>query len=70
MVGRKEIRGLDFETLEDYFKYIVDSKINGNKRQATNLHDELSHPQKSKFLEWLLGNMSADDALEVLRYIQ
>jgi hypothetical protein len=52
MVSKKLIKSLDFETIEDYFNYIVDSKINGNRQQAQELYNNLSTRQKEAFAMW------------------
>ena len=52
MVSKKTIKSLDFDTIEDYFNYIVDSKINGNRGQAKELYNDLSSRQKNSFKKW------------------
>ena len=52
MVTLKTIQGLDFETLYEYFEYIVDSRTNGNRQQAKELYKDLSAKQKTEFANW------------------
>ena len=52
MVTLKTIQGLDFETIEDYFEYINESIMNGQKKQAQTLYKDLSEKQKTEFLCW------------------
>lgn len=53
MVTQNKIKGLDFETLEDYFDYIIESKANGQRTQARELFNELSKEQKREFFEYV-----------------
>lgn len=53
MVSNKNIKDLDFSTIEEYFNYIVESEINGQRSQVHSLIDKLSKLQKKAFLEWL-----------------
>ena len=52
MVSKKLIKSYDFDTIEDYFNYIIDSKINGQRAQAKELYDALSTRQKNAFNQW------------------
>jgi len=54
MVSKKLIKSYDFDTIEDYFQYIIDSKINGQKSQAKELYNNLSTRQKDAFNRWFL----------------
>ena len=53
MVTQNKIKGLDFETLEDYFDYIIESKANGQRTQARKLFNELSDKQKKEFFSYV-----------------
>lgn len=53
MVTQNKIKGLDFETLEDYFDYIIESKTNGQRTQARELFNELSNAQKKEFFNYV-----------------
>ena len=53
MITKKQIQGLDFETLEDYFDYIIESKANGQRKQAKELFNELSNEQKRQFFDYV-----------------
>jgi len=54
MVSKELIKSYDFDTIEDYFNYIIDSKINGQKQQAKELYNALSTRQKNNFNQWFL----------------
>lgn len=61
MVSRKDIKSYDFDTIEEYFDYIVGSKVNGNFSQVKELISELSKNQKKQFLSYLAGWSDNDD---------
>lgn len=52
MVSQKTIKGLEFDALEDYFEYIISSKVNGQRKQAQKLYKDLSAIQKQAFRNW------------------
>jgi len=54
MVSNKTIKGLDFKSIEEYFEYIIDSKINGQRAQSQELYKALSVRQKDAFNRWYL----------------
>ena len=59
VVGIKTIKDLDFNSLEDYYNYIVDSEINGQYKQMKELFNKLSYDQKKEFLNYLdLNNIN------------
>lgn len=53
MVTKKLIKSYDFETIEDYFNYILESEINGQRSQVISLIKLLSNIQKANFLNWI-----------------
>ena len=50
MVSKKEIKSLDFSTIEEYYYYILESYINGQRQQAKSLFLKCSKDQKKEFL--------------------
>lgn len=56
MVSQKLIKSLDFQNITEYFDYIIDSIINGNKEQAKQLFVDLSAKQKLDFYVFLKEN--------------
>jgi len=54
MVSKKDIKGLDFNTIEEYFEYILNSRTNGQHNQAKKLYNDLSVKQKNNFINWFL----------------
>lgn len=56
MVTIKNIQSYGFETYEDYYWYILQSKINGQHKQARELFNNLSEGmqgQRAAFFNWL-----------------
>jgi hypothetical protein len=54
MVSQKTIKSLDLETIEDYFNYIVESRVNGQIQQSRELYHSMSERQKKEFESWFL----------------
>ena len=52
MVSKSTLKAYDFETIEDYFDYIVLSKINGQHAQVVSLIKAMSVQQKKHCLIW------------------
>jgi hypothetical protein len=56
MLSKKDLKGHEFETMDQYFEYIIDSKINGQNKQVTNLIKKLSKDQILEFSQWVSSN--------------
>ena len=69
MVSKKTIYALDFATLEDYFNYIIDSKTNGQQKQAKQLYKDLSTRQKNNFVMYLTQIYTAQRTNEIIKYL-
>ena len=54
MVGKQTLKSYEFNNIEDYFNYIIDSVINGQKQQAKTLINKLSKEQKKEFINFTL----------------
>lgn len=55
MISEKQLSEYGFETIEEYFEYILDSKTNGQHTQARELFKGLSQGmqgQRANFFEW------------------
>lgn len=53
MVSNKILKDYDFQNINQYFEYILDSQTNGNIKQMESLICELSKNQKIEFLQYL-----------------
>jgi hypothetical protein len=61
MVSNKTLKAYDFKQIENYFDYIVESKINGQHGQVRDLIQELSKAQKLQFLRYTDKYERTDD---------
>lgn len=61
MISKKYITGLGFETIEQLFNYIVESKENGQFSQVKELVQKLSGRQYKAFLQYLQDNNIKQD---------
>ena len=53
MVSNKLLKAYNFESIDDYFGYIVVSKINGQHEQVLSLIKAMSKQQKKECLKYL-----------------
>ncbi len=53
MVSQKTLQEYEFETIEQYYDYILLSIINGQQTQATSLAKKLSKEQKKQAILYL-----------------
>lgn len=67
MVTNKNITELDFKTIEEYFDYIADSVVNGQKEQAKRLIKQLSLPQRRDCLNFFEFSIETGELLNTLR---
>lgn len=74
MVSKKKIKELDFETIEEYFQYIIESTNNGQHKQSKELFKELSYDQKREFRDWIetgeFVKMSGPETSSYLRFLK
>lgn len=68
MISKADIKAYDFNTIEEYFNYIVESEINGQRAQVHALINDLSTQQKKDCLKYLKYNASGSDA-EIVKNI-
>ena len=48
------VRGLEFKTVDEYFRYIIDSKINGHIDQCCRLFRDMPKEYRKDFLSHLV----------------
>lgn len=56
MAKKNYYRNLDFKTPEEYFQYIIDSKINGNYSQVAALIKDMPRKSIGNFIKWVQNN--------------
>ena len=60
MVYKSDLKVYDFETMEQYFEYIVESPIYGQDKPMIELIKSLSKDQRKDFIDWC--EIWSDDA--------
>lgn len=65
MVSKKLLKSYDFENIECYFDYIVESYINGQLMQVVELCKKLAIGQKIPALRYIQDNYSQNNIDEV-----
>ena len=53
MVSVKILKEYEYDIIEQYYSYIIESKINGQHQQVKDLIDELSSKQKKEFIHFV-----------------
>ena len=53
MVTKQTLGKYDFSYMEEYFEYILESKLNGQHTQSKELYDELTSGQSDEFFNWV-----------------
>ena len=52
MINKKDLKNYENKNIEDFYMYIVESEINGNYSQVTELINKLSGKQFKLFCDW------------------
>lgn len=55
-ISKKDLKEYEFESMWDYYAYILESKTNGNYSQVNKLIKEMSLPQRFDFLDDIVWN--------------
>lgn len=53
MITKTYLKENDFANIEEYFSYIMESKINGQHKQAKEFYRQLSESQKNDFFDYV-----------------
>ena len=61
MVSKKDLKVYDWETIEQYFDYIWESKTNGQFLQVVKLIEDMSKRQKKDFVLYANGFFTDDN---------
>lgn len=59
MISKKDLEDYEFETMEDYYDYIVVSRINGNPTQVKDLVKDMSNSQYNGFIRCVIDSSEA-----------
>lgn len=60
MVSKKLLKEYEFSNIEEYFDMVLESRINGQFKQAVNQFKKMSTSQKLDFVEYVRNNSPAD----------
>jgi len=52
MISKKDLNEFEFETMQDYFEYILNSEINGQRSQVRELIKNMSKGQQKEALQY------------------
>lgn len=69
MVSKTYLKAYNFATIEQFFDYVLLSKINGQHTQVQNLIDCMSKDQKKECLKWFEEQDKTDDVLYCKRML-
>ncbi|MAF50769.1 MAG: hypothetical protein CMH64_01630 [Nanoarchaeota archaeon] len=53
VIGKNTLKLYEYDNIEQYFNYIIESYLNGNLGQVRDLIKDLSNDQKKDFLMYL-----------------
>lgn len=53
MVTKQTLSKYEFSYIEEYFEYILESKLNGQYTQSKELYEELTSVQSDEFFNWV-----------------
>mgnify|MGYP001398880196 CR=1 FL=1 len=56
MIGKNYLKVFEFQSIEEFFSYVVESQINGNHSQAKELFKKMNSEQKNDFYDYLIRN--------------
>ena len=56
MISKNDLKDYEFESMEDYYDYVVVSRINGNPSQATDLVKDMSNRQYNNFIRYVMDS--------------
>lgn len=67
MVSKIKFKEHGCATIEGYFDYIIDCRVNNKNVEALNLIKELSEPQRKELIEYL-DQYDEYETIQVLKY--
>ena len=67
MISNKDIKGLDFNTIEEYYNYIADSIVNGQRQQSHELIKKASLQQRRDAVNYFEFDIEESELLTELR---
>ena len=68
MISKKTLEGYGFKTIEDYYRYIIQSKDNGQPEQVKELVADMSRAQNKEFIIWHQYNLFDEIDIEFIKW--
>ena len=68
MISKKTLEGYGFKTIEDYYRYIIQSKDNGQPEQVKELVADMSRTQNKEFIIWHQYYIFDDIDIEFIKW--
>lgn len=75
MITKNALKFFEFQNIEEYFDYILESKINGQHKQSKEYFNRLSEEQKNDFFNYIgtlyhyeLENENREELTELQNY--
>jgi len=69
MISKKYIKDLEFKNIDEFFNYVVESKINGNYAQTKEFIKKMNNNQFKDFLLYL-KNFEQEELNEEFLYMR
>ena len=68
MISKKALEGYGFKTIEDYYRYIIQSKYNGQPEQVKELVADMSRAQNKEFIIWHQDNFIGSIDIDYIKW--
>ena len=68
MISKKALESYGFKTIKDYYKYIIQSKYNGQPEQVKELVADMSRTQNKEFIIWHQYYIFDDIDIEFIKW--
>ena len=60
MISKKNLKEYEFNTMYDYYNYVIESKINGQFKQVRTLINNMSKTQHNHFIIYVCNTSTMD----------
>lgn len=69
MITKENLKIYQFDTIIDYYDYIIESHVNGQFAQVKNLFNAMSPKQKQEFILYLVYDSNYSKSKDLHAYI-
>ena len=65
------LKEYDFETESQYYEYIYESVVNGQRKQARSLFHEMPQDNRLEFVDWVYDNINRAEefVFDIIKYV-